>query len=1487
MRKSHTIRGNTVMKLFRVLGIVASITMIASIFSLPVPLAAANPYDSKSVIQEIPPTVKNVLLNDPILDTPINGAVSNITEPPSRPDLIISEIVETWVNPEAGTYSVRFTVKNIGNALAPSGYDVNLTVDNIERERKVVFVDLAPGATYSDVFTTINTLSGFSDIIVVRADINNRLNESDEFNNSQISTLVRSAIIPDSIFGEGHRSGQTSIVGDSEVAGGTISGYVYQTNGTTPVAGASVSAYLMTGSGYYSYGSDIDGNYNIVGLPTGNYLVYASATGYIREYYNSVQDYNNASSVSVTAPNNTPNINFTLDLGATISGRVYRNDGTTPVAGAHVWAELIGSGYNYGAAVSDADGNYSIVGLPTGNYLVYAGATGYIREYYNSVQDYNNASPVSVTAPNNTPNINFTLDLGATISGRVYCNDGTTPVAYASVYAELIGGGYGYYGSATSDASGNYSFVGLQTGNYRVWAMATGYITEYYNNVHDYYSATPVSITAPNNTPNINFTLDLGATISGRVYLSDDTTPIAGAYVSAGLIGSGYSYGESTFSDANGNYTIVGLPTGNYRVSASATGYFTEYYNNVDESSKATPVSVTAPNNTSNINFTLDLGATISGRVYLSDGTTPIAGAWVIGSGYSYGGSAYSDASGNYSFVGLQTGNYRVWAGATGYLTEYYNNVYDSSIATLVSVTAPNSTPNINFTLDLGATISGRVYRADGTTPVAYAYVSAELIGSGYSYGSDYSDTGGNYSIVGLPTGNYRVSAGAAGYLTEYYNNVYDSSIATLVSVTAPNSTPYINITLDLGAPISGRVYRNDGTTPVANAYVRADLMTYSSGYRHVRSSYSDASGNYSFVGLQTGNYRVYAMATGYITEYYNNVYESNNATPVSITAPNNTPNINFTLDLGATISGRVYRNDGTTPVAYAYVATELISSGYNYGAAASDTDGNYTIAGLPTGNYRVFAVATGYLKEYYNNVYESSNATPVSVTAPNNTPNINFTLDLGATISGRVYLSDGTTPIASAYVSAELIGSGYSYGSDYSDTNGDYSIVGLLTGNYRVSAVATGYPPEYYNNVYESSNATPVGVTAPNNTPNINFTLGGLSLASIAPNVGPVSGGTTVTIKGLDFMNGATVTIGGSSATSVTFGNATTITAVTPAGTAGPKDVVVTNPNTRTSNLVNGFNYIAPPSVNLSLITGAIPINVGSTFDVVVKADAGAIGVAGVDAFLNFDPAKLTVLDMDSGTIGIQIIPGTGLNTVLKNVCNNTSGIIDFSAGKLNAPFPNGTFTVATIRFQAIGATPSTTIYFSNDTPRLTSVTDGVTDVTGTLTPTTVQIIQCTVNFSVLLQGGSRQDSGWVVPLTVKFFTPGADVMTAIPVYTFNLTTTKTGSYATAQCTGVLPGNYDITAVSEHTLLNVKRNVTVIAPSNTVNLGTLLEGNANNNNLINIQDFGLLATSYGKVTGDPLFSPMADFDRNGTVNIQDFGLLATNYLKIAPIEVP
>jgi uncharacterized repeat protein (TIGR02543 family) len=74
--------------------------------------------------------------------------------------------------------------------------------------------------------------------------------------------------------------------------------------------------------------------------------------------------------------------------------------------------------------------------------------------------------------------------------------------------------------------------------------------------------------------------------------------------------------------------------------------------------------------------------------------------------------------------------------------------------------------------------------------------------------------------------------------------------------------------------------------------------------------------------------------------------------------------------------------------------------------------------------------------------------------------------------------------------------------------------------------------------------------------TPNICPTVAG-----ITPSDGYTTGGAAVTITGTYFTGATSVTIGGAAATGVTVVNDTTITATTPTGTAGARDVVVTTP--------------------------------------------------------------------------------------------------------------------------------------------------------------------------------------------------------------------------------------------------------------------------------------------------------------------------------------
>ena len=68
------------------------------------------------------------------------------------------------------------------------------------------------------------------------------------------------------------------------------------------------------------------------------------------------------------------------------------------------------------------------------------------------------------------------------------------------------------------------------------------------------------------------------------------------------------------------------------------------------------------------------------------------------------------------------------------------------------------------------------------------------------------------------------------------------------------------------------------------------------------------------------------------------------------------------------------------------------------------------------------------------------------------------------------------------------------------------------------------------------------------------------------------------MTITGTNFATGATVTFGSTAATSVVVVNSTTITATTPAGSAGAVTVTVTNVGAQSGSLASGFTYMVTP---------------------------------------------------------------------------------------------------------------------------------------------------------------------------------------------------------------------------------------------------------------------------------------------------------------------
>jgi mRNA-degrading endonuclease HigB of HigAB toxin-antitoxin module len=140
-------------------------------------------------------------------------------------------------------------------------------------------------------------------------------------------------------------------------------------------------------------------------------------------------------------------------------------------------------------------------------------------------------------------------------------------------------------------------------------------------------------------------------------------------------------------------------------------------------------------------------------------------------------------------------------------------------------------------------------------------------------------------------------------------------------------------------------------------------------------------------------------------------------------------------------------------------------------------------------------------------------------------------------------------------------------------------------------------------------------------------------TVTSLIPNSGSTAGGTVVTIYGTGFTGATAVSFGGTAAASFTVNNATRITAITPAHTAGAVSVLVTTPNgTNAANSL--FTYSSTPLAALEAY-----IKSGNT---------GPSDDFGYSVALSGDTAVVGAPAEDSSTTGVnstpnQSAPGAG----------------------------------------------------------------------------------------------------------------------------------------------------------------------------------------------------------------------------------------------------
>lgn len=180
-----------------------------------------------------------------------------------------------------------------------------------------------------------------------------------------------------------------------------------------------------------------------------------------------------------------------------------------------------------------------------------------------------------------------------------------------------------------------------------------------------------------------------------------------------------------------------------------------------------------------------------------------------------------------------------------------------------------------------------------------------------------------------------------------------------------------------------------------------------------------------------------------------------------------------------------------------------------------------------------------------------------------------------------------------------------------------------------------------------------PVTVILPDNQQasktNAFTSLGAPVISSVSPATGPATGGTNVTILGSGFMNGATVSFGGSAATAVTVVSPGQITCTTPAHAAGFVDVVITNPDTQTITRTNGYRFLAPGPTIASFTpstggTGDLVTIDGTNFDDVTEV---RFNTQPTTSFTVADPTQLTVIVPPGASSGpLQVVTASGTAT-------------------------------------------------------------------------------------------------------------------------------------------------------------------------------------------------------------------------------------------------
>ncbi|MFA6027505.1 MAG: carboxypeptidase regulatory-like domain-containing protein [Patescibacteria group bacterium] len=341
--------------------------------------------------------------------------------------------------------------------------------------------------------------------------------------------------------------------------GGTITGYTYKKNGTTPLETVTISATDGLGNTYTTT-SGADGFYSITSLrPSTSYTITFSKTYYVTQVLYNVE-------VSLGAT--TADQNASIPAASEYSGTVLDADGAA-IYGAYVYlynlSQPRSSSSNYSGTTS-SDGSFTITGITPNYYRIMITKTGYVA-YEKS----------KINLKDDVSGKDYTLTDGAEIFGRVTYNGNPVKGAYVYAYSGKRISNQGY-DSATTDNDGYYRFSELKKGTYNIRVSSSQYAEK----------IVAKKIKA-GKQKRVNIKLSEAGSFSGYIYDNSTNLPLSGYVVR--IKGSGMS----ATSDSNGYYVFDGIAAGKYKPYVAST-----YYETASAS-----IRVKAGKDTDDVNFGL------------------------------------------------------------------------------------------------------------------------------------------------------------------------------------------------------------------------------------------------------------------------------------------------------------------------------------------------------------------------------------------------------------------------------------------------------------------------------------------------------------------------------------------------------------------------------------------------------------------------------------------------------------------------------------------------------------------------------------------------------------------------------------------------------------------------------------------------------------------------------------------------------------------